>query len=695
MNKKTIILLSLFCSQVLLHGEKLEEVYVTEKQESYFENYSTSSTKSEKSDNKTPSSIIVTKENLINDIQAQRIEDTYDYTTGVTKVGKNADAIMIRGFETSLENLKVNGMSGSISRMGSPSSSNVEKIEIVKGPSSVLYGSMEPGGMVNIITKKPYGVESYSFETSFQTYMSGVSSFGEDNGIRTSFDANIPLSENLYYRFIAAYENLNSYRDNVDFQNLYIYPSLLWNVNDETSLLVSMEYGKEDGSADDGLAVINHDISTAASINTVYQEESDFDNDEGFSLDLSLDHFFNDNLYSKFSWRSVIHNDERKLYEQTSVNSIAQTIKRRNRHQYNERDWHSFDATLNYDTKVLGLENSLLSGISGTYRKTDYDRIIQGSSNNVSPDISIYNPVLGGTASSNSGNRRLTEYYSSGIYLQDSLSLNENLTLVGATRFDRTKIDFICKSGSCNDDSTRYSSNITGSLGLIYNLNNIVSFYGNIAQSYNPISAERFDINGQGLETEKSNQIELGTKLNFSENLNSHFAIYKILKENVSEKVSGQSYYETIGEIESKGFETELQWLPTENWQLSLGYAYNKAEYTTGSSIGNQPKSTPKNTAQLFTRYIFPTKVYNGTLGVTSGVVFRDSIYTSSSENTRVKLPSYTRYDLGLSYIKKDWEFNLNIENLTDKVYYESGTNDYKIFSGEPRKLTLSVKKSF
>ncbi len=695
MNKKTIILLSLFCSQVLLHGEKLDEVYVTVEQESYFENLSTSSTKSEKSDNKTPSSIIVTKENLINDIQAQRIEDTYDYTTGVTKVGKNADAIMIRGFETSLENLKVNGMSGSISRMGSPSSSNVEKIEIVKGPSSVLYGSMEPGGMVNIITKKPYGEESYSIETSFQTYMSGVSSFGEDNGISTSFDANIPLSENLYYRFITVYEDLNSYRDNVDFQNLYIYPSLLWNVNDETSLLVSMEYGKENGSADDGLAVINHDISTAAAINTVYQEESDFDNDEGFSLDLSLDHFFNDNLYSKFSWRSVIHNDERKLYEQTAVDSTAETIKRRNRHQYNERDWHSFDATLTYDSKILGLENSLLSGISGTYRKTDYDRIIQGSSNNVSPDISIYNPVLGGTAASNSGNRRLTEYYSSGLYLQDSLSLNENLTLIGATRFDRTKIDFICKSGSCNDDSTTYSSNVTGSLGLIYNLNSIVSLYGNIAQSYNPITAERFDINGQGLETEKSNQIELGTKLNFSENLNSHFAVYKILKENVSEKVSGQNYYETIGEIESKGFETEVQWLPTKNWQLSLGYAYNKAEYTTGSSIGNQPKSTPKNTAQLFTRYIFPTKIYNGTLGVTSGVVFRDSIYTSSAENKRVKLPSYTRYDLGLSYTKRDWEFSLNIENLTDKVYYESGTNDYKIHSGEPRKLTLSVKKSF
>lgn len=693
MNKKTTIFLSLFCSQFLLHGEELEEVYVTGTQESYFENLAVSSTKTEQSDNKTPNSITVTKENLINDIQAQRIEDTYDYTTGVTKVGKNADAIMIRGFQTSLENLKVNGMSGSISRMGSPSSSNVEKIEIVKGPTSVLYGAMEPGGMVNIITKKPHGEESYSLETSFQTYTSGVSSFGEDNGLSTTFDANIPLSENLYYRFIAVYEDLNSYRDNVDFQNLYIYPSLLWNVNDETSLLVSMEYGKENGSADDGLAVLNHDISTAASINTVYQERSDYDNDEGFALDLSLDHFFNDNLYSNFSWRSVIHNDERKLYENRSVNQSTSTITRRSRHQYNERNWHSFDANLNYENKLLGLENTLLTGLSENYRETDYDRLVFGG--NVSSNIDIYNPTLGGSATESSGNRRATKYYSSGIYLQDNLALSDNLTLVGATRFDRTKVDFLCVSGSCNDDATSYSSNLTASLGLIYNITDVVSIYGNVAQSYNPITAERFDINGQGLETEKSNQIELGTKLNFSENLNSHFTIYKILKENVSEKVSGESYYETTGEVESKGFETEIQWLPTKNWQLSLGYAYNEAEYVAGSNIGLQAKSTPKNTAQLFTKYNFPTKFYNGTLGVTSGIIYRDAIYTSSSESSRVKLPSYTRYDIGLNYVLNDWDFALNIENLFDKTYYESGTNDYKIFSGKPRKLTLSIKKIF
>jgi iron complex outermembrane recepter protein len=696
MRKKLFLLLSLFICKNLAFADELNEIVVEGAQESYFEEYSSTSMKGEFKDKETPYSVSVTKGTLINDLQAQRIEDTYDYTTGVTKVGKNADAILIRGFQTDLENIKVNGMSGLISRMGSPSTANVERIEVVKGPASVLYGAMEPGGLVNMQTKLPQSAQRTTLETSLQTYMSNSSKFGEDNGLTTTIDTTGPITKDLMYRFIIVGEKLNSYRENVDFENVYIYPSLLWNVSDQTSLLVAMEYGKEKGSADDGLFVANHDISTAAPIDTVYQESDDYDNDEGTAFDVKLDHFINDNLAYKFDWRSVFHTDDRKLYENRKVNQASEasltTLTRRNRHQYNERDWHSFDTNLSIDTDIANMKNNIVLGVAGNYRRTDYERIAYGS--NVTPNVSIYNPVLGGTATDIVDNRRKTEYFSGGTYLQDKISVTDKLTLVGSTRVDRTKIDYTCIRGNCVEDNTKFSTDFVGSIGTIYNINDVVSVYTSFAQSYNPSTAERVDESGKGLDSEKSDQFEVGTKLNVSEELNTILSAYKINKYNVSEKNSS-GFYELKGEVQTKGIEAEIQWLPTANWQFKTGYAYNKSEYLEGEDVGNEAANSPKLTGYLFTRYNIPAKIYNGTVGITGGVVYKDSVYTSSSSSKRVELPSYTRYDTGIHYTLKDLEVSLNVENLTDKKYYESGTEDYRIYSGEPRKITLNIKKTF
>lgn len=693
---ETIVIRNIANKIVKNNIQKLDDMIVIGQQESYFEEYSSSSMRGDFSDRETPFATSIINKTLISDIQAQRLADTYAYSTGVTKVGKNADRIMIRGFQTDLQNIQVNGMSGLTSRMGSPSTANIEKMEVVKGPASVLYGNMKPGGFINIQTKKPETKTKVTLETSFQTYMSDSSSFGSDNGITTTFDSTGPIQDGLYYRLIAVGEKLNSYRNNVEFENLYIYPSILWDMNDKTSLLVALEYGKEKGSADDGLFVANHDISTAASINTIYQEKSDFDNDEGISLDINLEHFLNNDTSLNFSWRSVFHEDERKLYEHrkviNSTNVEDTTLKRRNRHQLNERDWHSFDTNLKYNTEVANVSHNIVMGLSGLYRNVDMNRLSFGDY--ISPNINIYNPILGTTADTIKGNHKEIKYYSTGLYLQDKISLTDSLSIVGSTRVDRTKIEFNCVSGSCVANNTKYSTDFVGSIGVIYNISDFVSIYSSYAQSYDPTSAERLDEVGTGLDSETSNQFEIGTKLNISETFNTVFSLYQINKENVAEKNSS-GFYELKGEVESKGFETEVQWLPTKNWQFKTGFSYNKSEYVSGSSLGSSPKTTPKVTSYLFTRYNIPKKIYDGTLGITAGLVYRDKIYTSSSELKRVELPSFTRLDLGVHYSLKDWKFSLNVENVTDKVYYEGGINDYEIYPAEPRNITFNIKKTF
>ena len=675
--------------------EKLESVLIVGSQDSYYDQYSSTSMKGEFDDKESPYSTAVTNKTLINDIQALRLEDTFDYTTGVSKAGKGADSFTIRGFDVDLQNIQVNGMPGLINRFDSPSTRNIEKIEVVKGPASVLYGNMEAGGFLNIQTKLPQAENKITLETTYETYASSNSSFGSDSGYTLALDATGEVKKDLYYRFIAVKEDLNSFRDDVEFDNIYIYPSLLWNISEQTSLLLAMEYGKEEGSADNGLAAINNDINKIASINTVYQEKNDFDNDEGTAIDINLQHNFLNDSVLNVSLRSVFHEDERKLFESNKVDDSTQTLIRRNRHQFNERDWHSLDTNYQFSAKTSNIVHNMTAGLAANYRKTDFDRKVFDK--NLSPNISIYNPVHGGTAGTDEGNRRKTEYKSTAVYFQDKMDIGEDFVFVASARADRTKVEFDClrdEGASCKDNSDS-SNNFVGSLGLVYKLNSLVSLYSSIGQSYDPITVEKVDKSGEGLDSEESKQIEFGAKFNIDEQFSATTSIYKINKENVSEKVSGTTYYELAGEIESKGFEADIQWLPTKNWQIKTGYSYNKAEYVEGENKDLKPSNTPKRTAFVFTRYNIPTKIYDGILGLSTGLSYRDKIYTSSSESKRVELPSYTRWDMGVYYDKKDWSLSLNVENLTDKEYFESGKDDYRIYAAEPRKITFNFKKSF
>lgn len=676
-----------------LYSQELDSVTVVGTQDSYYNEYNSTSMKGEFKDIETPYSTTVTNKTLIKDIQALRLEDTYDYTTGVTSTNPRANGIIVRGFELDLQNIQINGMPGLISRFSSPTTANIEKVEILKGPASVLYGNMDSGAYINIQSKKPQAEDKITFSTSYSTYASNISSAGDDNSFTASVDATGTIQEGLYYRFIIVKEDIESFRDNVSNDNFYVYPSLLWEVSDETSLLVALEYGKEEASADEGLAVLDNDISTIADIDTVYQEDGDFDNDDGVTLSLNLEHNFKDDSKLNLAWRSVMHSDERKLYENQSVDDDDETVIRRARHQYNERDWHTFDSNYNFKAKTADMIHNMTVGATLTYRVTDFDRKVWGSNLD---GIDIYDPDYGESSTADEGNWRKTKYTSKAVYFQDKIDVTKDLVLVGSFRADRTNIEFDCirgESSSCVDNSTS-SNNIVGSIGAVYAINPYVSIYASMGQSYEPLTAERVDENGDGLDSLESEQIEIGAKFNINEKLNTTVSFYKINKTNVAEKVS-DNIYELVGEVESKGFEIDLQWLPTNNWQIKTGYAYNDSENKSGDDTYTLVEHNPKHTAFLFTRYNFPTKVLNGTLGISSGITYKDSVYTSSSEDDATQLPSYIKGDVGVHYDRKDWGLSLNIENITDKEYYKYGDEDYGIYAGDPRKITVNFTTTF
>ena len=669
-----------------------ETLFVVGKQQTYFEDTNTTALKLDTDDSDTPFVVSSTNKTFMDDIRAQNMEDIFSYTVGVNRASNGADGFAIRGFEIDLNNIKVNGMSGLTTRFGSPSVGNIEKVEVLKGPASVLYGNMETGGMVNMITKKPEETFSASITTSLETFASDVSDFGEDNGLSTTLDVTGPVQgrNDLFYRFILTGNGTESFRGDVVNEEYYAYGDLLWHIDNKSRLSLGLEVGKQIGDADAGLVALNNDIDQIAALDTLYQNAGDYDNDEGQALNIGYQQDLEKGQFN-INWRSALHKDERKLYENNRVNDEPETLRRRLRHQKNTRDWHGVDAYVTHQTETGSVKHNMTLGLAGEYRLTDFDRVIWGGFDG---GVDVLNPVLNNDATPKQGTHRETEYKSLGFYIQDKAELTDALTVVASARHNRTRIDYICMRGSCNADNSTDTSDVVGSLGAVYELNENWAAFGSVAQSFDPYTAERVNVNGNALDAEESLQYEGGVRYQLGGDMNISLSAYKIEKDNVSESLGGGKY-ETIGQVESKGAELDIQWLPTENWQFKAGYAYNDTQATEGADKGQTPAHAPENTLFLFTRYNHPQAVWGGELGFTLGVTYRDEVRTSISDSTNVTLPDYTVADVGIHFEKNDWNASLGVSNLFDETYFYAGKRDTNLYAGDPRKISLSVSRAF
>ena len=671
---------------------ELDSVIVVGKQYTYFEDTNTTVLKVDADDSDTPFVVSSTNETFMKDIRAQNMEDVFSYTVGVNRASNGADGFVVRGFDIDLNNIKVDGMSGLTTRFGSPSLANIEKVEVLKGPASVLYGNMETGGMVNMVTKKPEETFSASITTTFETFASDHSDVGEDNGLATTLNVTGPVQgrDDLFYRFILTGNGTESFRGDVVNEEYYAYGDLLWQIDNTSQLSLGLEIGKQIGDADAGLVALNNDINQIASLDTIYQNIGDYDNDEGQTLTIGYQKDLANGQFN-INWRSAFHKDVRKLYENNRVNDEPSSLRRRLRHQQNTRDWHGVDAYVTHKTATGSINHDLTVGLAGEYRLTDFDRVIWGGFDGT---VDVLNPVLGGTATAKEGNRRETEYRSIGVYVQDKVELTDALTVVASARHNSTEIDYSCLRGSCNDDNSTNTSDLVGSLGAVYALNDSWTAFASVAQSFDPYTAERVDVNGKALDAEESLQIEGGVRYQLGGDMNISLSSYKIVKDNVSESLGGGKY-ETIGEVESKGAELDIQWLPTLNWQIKAGYAYNKSQATEGSDKGLTPAHAPENTLFLFTRYNHPQEVWGGELGFTLGMTYRDKVKTSISESSNVTLPDYTVTDIGVHFEKNDWNASLGVSNLFDEDYFYAGRRDTNLYAGDPRKISMTLGYAF
>jgi len=631
-------------------------------------------------------------------VGSKRLGDMYNYMVGVSRSGNSANDISIRGFKSMVNDrntIMVNGLPGVGSRGGTPSTATVESIEVVKGPASVLYGRAQPGGFVNLITKKPQQTRAAAIDLRVDSYMGAGVSFGKNNGIVTGVDFTGPMdNENRFlYRFIAEYGDNDSFRDHCT-----VAPSLTWNISYDTTAMIAFEHRKQRASFDSGLTAPDLDIDRMASYTTRYQEPGDFQEDIGNVFTVSLDHNFSDNWKYQLNFRAVRNTDEIIAFESQSFRADTQMLRRTDRHQYNQREYYTIDNTLSamFDTGLVS--HNLLIGMTLGREKSDTDR----RRFFISPalDVDFYNPVYGLVAPENQPpqSRRASQSDPRGLYVTDLITFSDHWKGVIGLRYEAEKQ---------HTDEIRLTSNPVSSknndlfpmAGLIHKPTEEWSVYASYSSSFTPPSANARPLpDAPALVPQTGRQIEGGVKYeSLSNRATATVSVFRIDKEDVLISM-GQGYFSQVGAERVNGAEVEFNLRPSDSWQIGGGYALIDSKIVddvVANMIGSPLTNSPKHSINLLTRYEFQ----QGTLknfGVGAGVVYRSerigTLPTATTLRT-LQLPSYLLFDVSLFYRTDSWDASLRFANLFDEMYIRSADIITRVYPGEPRKLMLTIKK--
>lgn len=655
---------------------------------------------------------------FMNAIETTRVSDLYNYMSGVQKSGATGYDISIRGFSSGGNDRNVimtDGLPGLAVRFGSPPTINAERIEVVKGPAAVLYGQIQPGGFVNIVTKKPEDRQNTQIKLRTEGFFGDNADIGSTAGATVSLDSTGPIDRDgkFLYRLVAEYEDDNTFRDNGFAKSTYFVPSLTWNISDLTKATFFAEYRDEDHALDNGLAIYNNDIRNAASLTTRYQEPDDKLTETGYVGGMTLDHSFTDSLLWRLNYRYVWHKDTALGYENLSFRD-ANTLRRRDRNQKNERTYNFLDTNLAWDIDTGSVAHRLMFGFNAGKETAHFTRL-NFDNNNATLDIDLYHPVYGQgvpNVDRNVGdNDRERNFKSSAFYLQDQITLSEHWKAVAALRHESfdTYEDFYQPAVPNRvyvSTATANGSDVSTMGGLIYQPDDTWSFYASYAESFDPPTWGRADANGNPLtDPEKGKQIEFGVKSDLEWG-SATLSFFSINREDVAQDTgfdtpAGENIWALTGREKSEGVEFETNASVTDQWQIIFAYSYIDAtvdDDVNPLKVGQKLSGAPENTASIWNRYQI-----NDSWGIGLGIKYTDNNYCTpvaadGDQNSRLLLPSYTLVDLGIYYTGKGFDATLRAGNVFDETYYESGGSLGQptiVSPGKPANVVLSITKWF
>ena len=726
-------------------NEQLQTVEILGRvRKDYNSDYSFSATKTAIKNRELPQAVATVTKELIDDRLAFQLPDAVKTVSSVSATGLY-NHYNIRGITQADDGQVINGMRTRQYYFLQPITSHLERVEVIKGPASVTFSSADPGGTVNMVTKKPLAEKRSSI--AFTT-----GSFGT---LRATADFTGPLndSKTLLYRFNAAYQDADSFRDVVNNNAILIAPSLSYVPNETTSLNVEMVYSDAEGNLDRGQPIFDtggdYDINSTPITRNVGASSDHYINKE-LMLMVSFNKKFTDNFgftaqYMKQTWDEDLaeHRVETNAVD-IDGNSVPSLIRLRydERQQFWETD--NFSSYFNYDIKSGNITNKLLVGYDATrwerklgagflrarrYTRTngaqsnfdasDPDAFEQVEVNGITlpaPSAAFFdlnNPFNGARDTRNYNIAQLSIpanlNTSNGIYIQNQFKVGKFSALVNL-RYEWFTDIFDYKG----DEEEFKTSAFVPRLGLTYEVTNTISAYATYLGGFQPhtntvslsptaegffwaASPSRFD-------PLESSLTEIGAKGEFlNGKIFANFAIFNITQKNI---LLGDTYdldnLTTRGEQRSRGFETDISGYIMPNLQLTASYSFNDAtieEDAIEEFIGARIGGAPKHNANFWGRYDFTGNTLKG-IGLGFGAQYVDERFTwynPTYSTGRVLLPDYTIFDAAVYYRPNNTgiQLTLKINNLFDKTYWLGGLNPSRLGPGAPRNILLNATYNF
>ncbi|MUJ36572.1 TonB-dependent siderophore receptor [Aliivibrio fischeri] len=636
--------------------------------------YRNTATKTSLEPEETPQGITVLDGEVLEQRSVKSLNEALRYVPGVTTEQKGGavtmyDTFNIRGFDVNqsyYDGLVLQYLNGwNLQPQIDPIA--IQQIEVFKGPTSVLYGSMPPGGMVNMIAKTPQKEKSTDVKVAT----------GTGNLVEASIDTTGQFGDSDFsYRFIALARQKDGQVDYTEEERYVIAPSVDWQVSDRTLINFNMYYqndpsmGMNSAMPASGMIYDNPNGSTDPSTFVGDKNWSTFER-EFFMAGYKINHEFNNkwSFLQNFRYMNASLYQENTYHIESNFDPSTGNLDRNIYSTDESSTGYTIDNQLSGRVMVGSVEHNLLFGID--YQKLDGDSLYQefGTTSQFG-NFNIFNP------NNNMIDRgKLTQSYESkekisveqfGFYTQDQIRI-DRLVLIAGGRFDQYKSSNTTSTTSKDADQSQFSYRV----GALYELESGFSPFISYATSFEP--AAGLDAKGNAYDPELGEQIEAGVKYESTDYTKTASAsVFKIVKSDalMSDPSDPWGPQLQIGEIRSQGLELQGQWMVNDSWDIAANYTYIDMEITkdSGNDLeGKTPIYVPTHAASLWSNYYIYDGILTGTR-ISGGLRYVGEMEMDAANTDKV--PDYTLADVSIGY-----ELDGISESLTGATAQLSATN--------------------
>ncbi|WP_136667013.1 TonB-dependent siderophore receptor [Flavobacterium sp. H122] len=680
-----------------------------------------------------PQSLQTINNEVIEQQQSIRLSDVVKNANGVyvsSARGGAQESFFSRGYDMSANNMFKNGFRSNSGSM--PEVASLDKVEILKGSSALLYGNVTPGGILNMVTKTP------SFKSGGEISMqSGSNAF-----YKPTLDLYGPLSSSVAYRIVGSFEKAESFRDVVTRERYYLNPSVLFKATEKTEIILQGDYLHDNWTPDFGTGIIGKKIVDLPR-NTYLGAKWSNGQTRQASLSSLIRHCINDNW--KLNGNISLQDYTRKSFGTERIQPLANGDFARPLGKNNQSELVIGEQiSLQGNFNTWGIKHQLFTGADGEYSfaKTYTYTFTPTNYDTVNPNIydpASYNQEHGIPTARNTKLAK-TDTNRFGIYLQDLISVTEKIKVLAGVRWswqEAQVTNYAEKKASdgsqemtpeeYNDakkDAKKIDKAISPKIGLVYQPTQTMTLFGSYANSFTPNSPTTYDVNKKPLAPSIIDQYEAGVKTEFLKGkISANITLYVIENSNLVQMSPVQADGTTqnsdpnmkvlSGETKSKGIEVDFTARPLESLTINAGYSYNDMRFTDTNGLlgsfveGDRIARTPTHTANTSFFYTIQNGFLKGLsigsianyIGDRIGGWNRDYAKDTTTGNLYIRdreipVKGYVTIDASLGYTWKRFSVLCRLSNITNELNYTVHEN-YSVNPIAPRQVMTTLKYKF